>query len=91
MNPNEVSVAVSQVIKHPNYNSNTNDNDVALLQLSSTVTFTDYIKPVCLAATNSYVGAGASCWVTGWGNINSDGENYDEDDVYYYQGHINRE
>ncbi|XP_026210948.1 serine protease 27-like [Anabas testudineus] len=72
VNPNEVSVAVSQVIKHPNYNSNTNDNDVALLQLSSTVTFTDYIKPVCLAATNSYVGAGASCWVTGWGNINSD-------------------
>uniref|UniRef100_A0A3Q0SRX2 Peptidase S1 domain-containing protein n=1 Tax=Amphilophus citrinellus TaxID=61819 RepID=A0A3Q0SRX2_AMPCI len=52
-NPNEVSRSVSQIIIHPNYNPNTSDNDIALLQLSSTVQFTDYIRPVCLAAQGS--------------------------------------
>lgn len=80
-NSNEVSVSVSQVIKHPNYNSQTQDNDIALLQLSSSVTFTDYIKPVCLAASDSAIGAGTTCWVTGWGDTQSGGENKDDDDV----------
>ncbi|KAF3699712.1 Tryptase [Channa argus] len=64
-------VFVSKVIVHPNYNSKTNDNDIALLRLSSSVTFTDYILPVCLAASDSTVGAGTTCWVTGWGDTQS--------------------
>lgn len=73
-NLNEVSRAVSQVIRHPGYSSQTNDNDIALLRLSSPVTFTNYIQPVCLAAEGSEFSAGTSCWVTGWGTIGSDGE-----------------
>ncbi len=38
---------------HPSYDSNTDNNDIALLWLSSTVTFNDYIRPVCLAAQSS--------------------------------------
>ncbi|KAM4598243.1 transmembrane protease serine 9-like [Polymixia lowei] len=71
INPNEQSRMVSQIIRHPNYDSQTNDNDMALLELSSPVTFTDYIRPVCLAATGSVFGAGTTGWITGWGNINS--------------------
>ncbi|XP_038565982.1 chymotrypsinogen B-like [Micropterus salmoides] len=56
-------------IKHPNYNTTTNDNDIALLKLSSPVNFTDYIRPVCLAAAGSVFNAGTTCWVTGWGKI----------------------
>uniref|UniRef100_A0A3Q3BZ45 Serine protease 27-like n=1 Tax=Haplochromis burtoni TaxID=8153 RepID=A0A3Q3BZ45_HAPBU len=41
------------IIKHPNYNSGTNDNDICLLRLSSPVTFNNYISPVCLAASDS--------------------------------------
>ncbi|XP_032363599.1 transmembrane protease serine 9, partial [Etheostoma spectabile] len=70
-NPNGVSRTVTTVIKHPNYNLNTNDNDICLLQLSSPVTFNDFIVPVCLAAPGSTFFSGVSSWVTGWGNIGS--------------------
>ncbi|KAM4531410.1 trypsin-like [Odontesthes bonariensis] len=68
LNPNEVSRSVSEIIKHPNYNEETNDNDIALLRLSATVTFTNYIRPVCLAAEGSVFSDGQNSWVTGWGN-----------------------
>uniref|UniRef100_A0A3B3I579 Peptidase S1 domain-containing protein n=1 Tax=Oryzias latipes TaxID=8090 RepID=A0A3B3I579_ORYLA len=68
-NPNNVSRTITRLIIHPNYNSN--DNDIALLQLSSPVNFTNYISPVCLSATNSTFYSGVNTWVTGWGNIGS--------------------
>ncbi|XP_073669818.1 transmembrane protease serine 9-like [Paramisgurnus dabryanus] len=62
-------MTVSEIIKHPNFNRNTYDNDITLLHLSSPVVFTDYIKPVCLPAIDSTFYNGTSSWVTGWGNI----------------------
>ncbi|MCI4374997.1 hypothetical protein PGIGA_G00103990 [Pangasianodon gigas] len=70
-NPYEVSKGVSKIIRHPKYNSFTNDNDITLLRLNSAVTFTDYIRPVCLAGQESNFPDGTSCWITGWGNIAS--------------------
>lgn len=72
-NPNEQSRRVTQIINHPNYNLRTNDNDISLLKLSSPVTFTTYILPVCLAESGSTFNSGTASWVTGWGNIGSDG------------------
>ncbi|XP_031717950.1 transmembrane protease serine 9 [Anarrhichthys ocellatus] len=68
-NPNEVQRTVTQVINHPGYNFGTDDNDISLLKLSSPVTFTNYILPVCLAAPGSRFHSGTDSWVTGWGNI----------------------
>ncbi|XP_038590801.1 chymotrypsin-like protease CTRL-1 [Micropterus salmoides] len=68
-NANGMSRTVSQIIKHPNFNQPTLNNDIALLQLSSPVNFTNYIRPVCLAANGSIFNAGTTCWVSGWGNI----------------------
>ncbi|TRZ02522.1 hypothetical protein DNTS_026577 [Danionella cerebrum] len=70
-NYNEVSRTVITMIVHASYNSKTNDNDIALLRLSSPVTFTNYIRPVCLAGLSSVFSAGTSSWITGWGNIKS--------------------
>ncbi|XP_062393862.1 mucin-17-like isoform X4 [Sardina pilchardus] len=67
-NPNEVKRTVSQIINHPSFNTFTFDNDIALLHLSAPVTFTDYIRPVCLAASGSVFLNGVDSWVTGWGN-----------------------
>ncbi|XP_048065600.1 transmembrane protease serine 2-like [Megalobrama amblycephala] len=68
-NPNETSRTASRIISHPNYNSKTIDNDIALVQLNSSVNFTDYIKPVCLAAAGSVFDAGTESWATGWGKL----------------------
>uniref|UniRef100_A0A3Q4GA10 Tryptase-like n=1 Tax=Neolamprologus brichardi TaxID=32507 RepID=A0A3Q4GA10_NEOBR len=65
------SKTVTQIIIHPNYNSDTNDNDICLLQLSSPVAFTNYISPVCLAASSSIFYSSVNSWVTGWADIGS--------------------
>ncbi|XP_071389674.1 serine protease 33, partial [Centroberyx affinis] len=68
-NPNEESRTVAEIVLHPSYDSDTSDNDIALLRLSSPVKFTDYIRPVCLAASGSVFNNGTDSWVTGWGRI----------------------
>ncbi|XP_068434164.1 transmembrane protease serine 9-like [Clinocottus analis] len=68
-NPNEVQRTVTQIINHPDYNTRTSDNDISLLKLSSPVTFTNFILPVCLATPNSSFLNGTESWVTGWGTI----------------------
>ncbi|XP_056095765.1 trypsin-like [Rhinichthys klamathensis goyatoka] len=70
-NPYEVSKTVTRIITHPSYSTSTQNNDLALLQLSSSVTFSDYIRPVCLAAAGSVFAAGTGSWITGWGKLNS--------------------
>ncbi|PWA32041.1 hypothetical protein CCH79_00020708, partial [Gambusia affinis] len=71
-NPNQQSRTVAQIIVHPNYNSPvSNDNDIALIKLSSAVTFNNYISPVCLATAGSTFYSGVDSWITGWGNIGS--------------------
>ena len=74
LNPNEEVRTVARIVNHPNYNDTPENNDVCLLQLSAAVTFTDYIRPVCLAAAASSFPAGTGTWVTGWGTIGSGGE-----------------
>lgn len=73
-NPNEMSRRVSRIVLHPNYDSDSSNNDIALLRLSSAVTLTDYIRPVCLAASDSVFNNGTDSWVTGWGAVNEGGE-----------------
>ncbi|GAA6066614.1 polyserase-2 isoform X1, partial [Tachysurus ichikawai] len=70
-NPNSVSNSIAAVYIHPYYNIYTNDNDLSLVKLSSPVTFTTYITPVCLAAAGSTLFTNLQTWVTGWGNINN--------------------
>ncbi|MEQ2293262.1 hypothetical protein AMECASPLE_031493 [Ameca splendens] len=65
----QVSVGVDEIVVHPDYVNSTLDNDIALLRLSSSVEFTNYIGPVCLAASGSVFNNGTASWVTGWGNV----------------------
>uniref|UniRef100_A0A3Q1J3V2 Peptidase S1 domain-containing protein n=1 Tax=Anabas testudineus TaxID=64144 RepID=A0A3Q1J3V2_ANATE len=79
-NPNSQSRKIAKGIMHPSYNSQTNDNDIYLLQLASPVTFTNYILPICLAASGSTFYNGTNSWVTGWGTTSS-GSLYPDDDL----------
>ncbi|XP_017289992.1 chymotrypsin-like protease CTRL-1 [Kryptolebias marmoratus] len=68
-NVNEVSKSVSDIIVHPNYNNTLFNNDLALMKLTSSVTFTDYIRPICLASSSSQFFNSTMCWATGWGRV----------------------
>ncbi|KAK2858315.1 hypothetical protein Q7C36_006234 [Tachysurus vachellii] len=69
VNQNQLTRHVTKIIKLPQYNNITNNNDIALILLSSSVTFTNYIRPVCLAVQGSNFPSGTQCWITGWGDI----------------------
>lgn len=58
---------LKKIIPHPNYNDVTFDNDIALMELDSPVTYSDYIQPICLPAPQHEFPAGSTVWITGWG------------------------
>ncbi|XP_073336142.1 ST14 transmembrane serine protease matriptase a [Pagrus major] len=64
---NVVKRNLKRIIAHPNYNSFTFDNDIALMELDSPVTYTDYIRPICLPASQHVFPVGNTVWITGWG------------------------
>ncbi|KAL2101808.1 hypothetical protein ACEWY4_003569 [Coilia grayii] len=68
-NANEVRRSVLTITTHPQYNNSLFNNDVALIQLGSSVSFTNYIRPACLSARNSTFHNATACVATGWGNI----------------------
>lgn len=76
--PNQLSMSVEQIINHPDYEASTFNNDLCLLRLSSGVSFTDFIQPVCLTAANTGPSDGSGVWVTGWGTLSSGGARPDQ-------------
>ena len=65
---------VAQVISHPSYLQEGSMGDIALLQLSRSVNFSRYIRPICLPAANASFPNGLQCTVTGWGHVAPSGE-----------------
>ena len=63
----EVIDSVAKVILHPNYNKERHHNDLALLKLSSPVTYSDKMRRVCLPKPGEHYGPGSHCFTTGWG------------------------
>ncbi|XP_069011774.1 serine protease 33 [Embiotoca jacksoni] len=69
INRHESSHGVSRVVIPSGYDQPQNGKDMALVQLSSPVTWSDYVRPVCLPASGTLFPGGMLCHVTGWGNI----------------------
>jgi len=69
----EQKVEVCSTIRHPNYNTNTVDNDFAILRLCNPVSFTRDISTACLpsSASNNYDNVEAIA--SGWGTLSSGG------------------
>jgi len=59
-----------KVVIHPSYNYNTNENDIALIKMTSKVDL-DIYTPVCMPNLNQQF-SGFS-WVYGWGTLSSGG------------------
>ncbi|EFA05748.1 chymotrypsin BI [Tribolium castaneum] len=60
-----VQAQASRAINHPNYSSSTLANDIALIQLSTSVATSSNVKTISLAS--STLGSGVSVTVSGWG------------------------
>lgn len=65
--------SVDRIINHEHYNTETHDNDIALLKLNSPLSFTSTVKPVCLPNFGMEFSAGSPAWITGWGTLSSGG------------------
>ena len=65
---------VSRITNHPQYNPDNLLNDISILTLSSPLTFSRAMSPVCLPADPSLSYAGATATVTGWGRTSPDPE-----------------
>ncbi|XP_030645947.1 chymotrypsin A-like isoform X1 [Chanos chanos] len=61
------TMKILRVFQHPNYNTNTMSNDVALIKLASPAQLNTRVSPVCLAGTYDNFPAGLKCVTSGWG------------------------
>ncbi|TRY92722.1 hypothetical protein DNTS_024811, partial [Danionella cerebrum] len=72
----EQTIAVAQMIPHPEYVPSTADNDIALLRLSEPIIFDAHAIPVCLpqrALAERELWAVSMHTVSGWGKRSEDG------------------
>ncbi|XP_049749473.1 cationic trypsin-3-like [Elephas maximus indicus] len=71
---NEQFINAAKIIRHPNYNSGTYDNDILLIKLSSAASINSRVATVSLPRSAAAVGT--QCLISGWGNTLSSGTNY---------------
>lgn len=64
---------INKVILHPTYEFfHPVGGDVALVQLKSAITFSDFVLPVCLPPSNLNLN-NVPCWAAGWGLVSPQG------------------
>merc|ERR1712055_150176 len=68
-------IKVKKITLHPDYNSRTVDNDIAVLELAEDLTFTDKIKPACLPSSETKDYSGSASTISGWGGTIGYGRN----------------
>ena len=64
----EVNAEVADIIIHPDYDGETFDADIALLRLTEPVSFSDYVRPACLASSSNELSDYRRCLVAGLGS-----------------------
>ncbi|XP_032892385.1 chymotrypsin B-like [Amblyraja radiata] len=60
-------IPVAKAFTHPKWSPSTINNDITLVKLSSPVTFSAEVSPVCLASAQKTFAPGKMCVTTGWG------------------------
>ncbi|KAM9733306.1 LOW QUALITY PROTEIN: ST14 transmembrane serine protease matriptase a [Menidia menidia] len=58
---------LKRIIPHPYYNSFSFDNDIALMELDSPVSYSNFIRPICLPSAHHDFPPSETVWITGWG------------------------
>ncbi|KAF4082314.1 hypothetical protein AMELA_G00150140 [Ameiurus melas] len=63
--------SVTQIISHPGFDSNNNNNDIALMKLLTPLQISSTIRPVCLPNTGLDLSTSRTYYATGWGATTS--------------------
>ncbi|XP_072864125.1 chymotrypsin-like elastase family member 2A [Chlorocebus sabaeus] len=70
-----LAISVSKTVVHPDWDSSdaSKGNDIALVKLADPVSLTDKIQLACLPPAGAILPNNYPCYVTGWGNLQSNG------------------
>ncbi|KAK9889389.1 hypothetical protein WA026_004663 [Henosepilachna vigintioctopunctata] len=71
--PYEQLKPIQKIFIHPGYENNGFVNDIALLRMKTSVTFSDYIRPVCLPKLEESLEDDVQCTILGWGQLSEVG------------------
>lgn len=66
INPYDDLLSIENVFIHPDYDSTNYVNDIAIIKLSSPISYSNNIQPIKISRQSSYV-SGTSALVSGWG------------------------
>lgn len=69
-----VTQKVQNIIYHENYSRAGVRNDIALVQLAEEVSFTKYVRRICLPEAKMKLSENDSVVVTGWGTLYMNGK-----------------
>ncbi|XP_037054119.1 transmembrane protease serine 9 [Peromyscus leucopus] len=67
-----VRARVLRISKHPAYDADTADFDVAVLELARPLPFGRYVQPACLPAATHVFPPRRKCLISGWGYLKED-------------------
>ncbi|NP_001296049.1 trypsin, alkaline C-like precursor [Plutella xylostella] len=71
-------LATNRILNHPNYNTRTNDNDVALLRSQSNINLGGIVQAGVIAGSNYYLPDNAQVWAAGWGTTSFLGQSSEQ-------------
>ncbi|KAG1714233.1 Atrial natriuretic peptide-converting enzyme [Nymphon striatum] len=74
--PYEVIRRIEQIFIHENYIESGFVNDISLLKMDTPVTYSDFVRPVCLPKPSTPIQNGKMCTVIGWGQLYEIGNVY---------------
>ena len=69
----EQVIIAGELMIHEHYDGATFTNDVGIIKLVPSITFTELIQPVALPDYMELVAEGADCVATGWGAVKEGG------------------
>jgi secreted trypsin-like serine protease len=76
----QVVTGIAEIIRHPDFNKDTFDNDLALVKLDDHIIFSDYVMPICLGESKELTEETffrhhtlRMGHVTGWGQLKESG------------------
>ncbi|XP_075056701.1 serine protease 56 [Mixophyes fleayi] len=64
---------VNRIIIHPKFNQKTFNNDLAMMELTSSVVVSPSSIPVCLPSVSVDPAPTTNCYIAGWGSLYEDG------------------